>query len=201
MSNLTTPTRTQASRAFTLIELMIVITIVGILSMLGVVGYRKLILGAHTSEATRMVQAIKVGEELYHAENHAYLGTASLATVTSSFWPNAAPANIYSPWSGATGTCTAPCTGACSACWGLLPVHADGDVLYGYSTAVGSAGTSPGSVTLTGPAQTLTGPSGTSSTDWYWVVAMGNPANYATGGPYSWVVGNSFTQELYVIDQ
>jgi type II secretory pathway pseudopilin PulG len=179
---------------------MIVVAIVGILSVLAVVGYRKLILAAHTSEATHMVQAIRLAEETYHAEAQAYVSTTTDGL--SPTYPSAAPGAFKLPW-----TIPTPPAAGCSAvgagvpaCFGLLPVHADGPVVYGYATVAGLAGgAAPPSINV--PPTTLQGPTGTPSTDWYWVTATGNPGGLPAGSALSYVVGNSFTNDLFVVDQ
>lgn len=60
-------------RAFTLIELMIVVVILGILTALAVTGYRKYAKRAALAEAVSAIAAIKAGEEGYFAERGLYI--------------------------------------------------------------------------------------------------------------------------------
>src|SRR4051794_7699889 len=57
---------------FTLVELMIVVTIVGVLSVIAVVGYRKLTLSAKLTEANGVISAIRVAQEDYKIERGLY---------------------------------------------------------------------------------------------------------------------------------
>src|ERR1700722_10652837 len=89
---------TRRSPGFTLIELMIVVVIVGILATLAVVGYRKLVQSSHVSEATGMVQSIRVAQESYHSETQQY---ANVSNDLQSYYPLAVPANgIFTAWGG-----------------------------------------------------------------------------------------------------
>jgi type IV pilus assembly protein PilA len=70
-------------RAFTLIELMIVVAIVGILAVLAVYGVRKYLANAKSAEATNSLGQISSGATLAYNVNQAFCKSAS-ATVPSS---------------------------------------------------------------------------------------------------------------------
>ncbi len=146
--------------AFTLIEMMIVVVIVGVLATLAVVGYRKIIQSSHVSEATNTVQSIRVAQEAYHAETQQY-ANVSLDIVTS-WYPSATPTRtLVSMWGGPCATCTQP-TG-----WSTLPLHIDGPVMFGYATKAGAATDPIPNALPAGMTATLTQP----TTDWFVVAA------------------------------
>ena len=126
--------RSRRNRGFTLIELAIVVTIVGVLAVIAVVGYRKLTLNAKITEAQNMISGIRIAQEAYKAEKGSYLlvgpaycpadGTATANVNTKTQWNPA-------------------CTGG-SATWAALPVHSDGPVQFGYRTTA-----SPTAFTIT----------------------------------------------------
>jgi type II secretory pathway pseudopilin PulG len=173
---------------------MIVVAIVGVLSVLAVVGYRKLVMSSHTSEAVHMIGAIRSAEEAYHAETQTYVPTSTDAY--SNWYPAAAPGAFKTGW-GAYGACNvaAPTSG----CFQLLPVHVDGPVMFGYTTAAGPAGAVPalGYPTTLAPPPPI--PPGTSSMDWYWITAKGDING--NGLQLAFVMGSSFTNDLYVSEQ
>src|SRR5688572_12815290 len=64
--------RRRSSRAFTLIELMVVVAIVGILATIGIVLFRKWVFHTRSVEALGMVQSIRTAQERWRAETGAY---------------------------------------------------------------------------------------------------------------------------------
>jgi type IV pilus assembly protein PilA len=185
--------RRHARRAFTLVELMIVVAIVSILAMLAVVGYSKLVGSAHTTEATQMIQSIRTAQEAYHAETQTYVSTSP--TLTGGLYPNAAPNNTKTSWGGAVITgqpCNPPA--ASLGCWAALPIHVDSALMYGYATIGGVAGNTgfPAVPTINGAVVTL--PTA-APTDWYFISAIGDVNN---NGVQCTVIGTSFTNDLFI---
>ncbi|HZU83878.1 MAG TPA: prepilin-type N-terminal cleavage/methylation domain-containing protein [Polyangiaceae bacterium] len=176
---------------FTLIEMMVVVVIIGVLATLAVVGYRKLVQSSHVTEATNMVQSIRVAQEAYHAETQQY---ANISTTLTSWYPNPNPsANRVWMWGG---SCAG--TGACNIDWNTLPLHVDGPVMFGYATVAGPANSSPPALP-TGIPTTIQLPS-PSPTDWYVVTAMcdldGDP-----GTPDTIVLTTSWTNQVFTFNE
>src|SRR5215472_2536496 len=86
------PQRRLSERAFTLVELMIVVAIIAILAILALVGYRKMVSSSHTAEATHMVQAIRVAQESYRSETQQY-ANISTDIVLGQLYPQSNPTN------------------------------------------------------------------------------------------------------------
>ena len=168
------------SRGFTLIELMVVVVIVGVLATLAVVGYRKLVQSSHTTEATHMVESIRIAQEGYHAEAGGYADVSS--NLTSDLCPVHSKGGIKVPW---VSTCGGGAT------WAVLPVHPDGPVLFGYATKAGRAGASYPTV----PNEISGSLTGNATGDWYMISAKGDSDN---NGTYCVVVGYSWTNQLSV---
>lgn len=173
-------------RGFTLIELMIVVVIVGVLSSLAVVGYRKLVTSSHLSEATNMVQAIRLAQESYHSETQTYDWVSNWG----SLYPNTNPiGNIATAWGGSCGNCKDPQG------WSGLPVHVDGPVIFGYETVAGTANLAPTPAFVTVNGAQIQFPT-SPPLEWYIVGAQCDLDS--AGGAVTSVYTSSWSNQVYV---
>jgi type IV pilus assembly protein PilA len=183
-------------RGFTLIEMMVVVIIVGILALLAVVGYRKLVSSSHVSEATNMVQSIRVAQEAYHSETQQY---ADVSNTLSSWYPDT-PTNLVPGTP--DGKHVTAWGGACSNCqqtWGVLPVHVDGPVMFGYATKANSAGTAPAALPADITGQINLSSVSPSPTEWFMITAMCDLD--ATGSPYTYVATTSWSNQVFTFNE
>ena len=111
---------------------MIVVVIVGVLAVLGMIGYRRYVTGAHTAEAKYLTGGIRAAQEAFKSEKGVY---ADVSADTSSFYPAVAPGKFTTEWGGA---CT-NCKGDPYA-WRKLAIRPAGPVMYGYATVAGIGG-------------------------------------------------------------
>jgi type IV pilus assembly protein PilA len=174
------PLRT-TQRGFTLIELLTVVAIVGILSTLGLVAYRRFITSSKTGEAIYMVGSIRAAEENYRAETLTYLETSPGFART---YPMLTPGKVKYAWDVASGG------HADRDLWRQLGARSDGPVMYGYKVQAGLQGVKPAKL------DTASSPTWPDTTEpWYVIEAKGDVDG---NGTFSYVVGSSFTGELYI---
>lgn len=104
-------------------ELAVVVVIVGVLAVIAVVGYRRMILSAKLTEAKDVMSGIKIAQEDYKAERGVY------ANLGPTLCPTDGSQQKKTQWDNTT------CLGGA---WRQLPVHIDGPVQFGYATCAGT---------------------------------------------------------------
>ena len=176
--------RLAAARGFTLVELAVVVTIVGVLAVIAVVGYRKLTLSAKVTEARNMISAIRIAQEDYKLERGVY------ANLGATPCPSGA-GTAQKKWAW-TPTCAG---GGTLPNWTALPVHSDGPVQFGYATVAGTAAP-PASIGQPTPFVSVA--AGVSPGPWYYVTASADLDGQ--GGLYTELVGTSWGGNIFTLN-
>jgi len=168
-----------AARGFTMVELMAVVAIVGILSMIATVSYRKFLAHSKTAEVPGMLLNIKVAEEAYKDETFQYLGPST--DLTAYYPDNKLPGKQKMNFAG-------PGNGA--ALWQRLAVQSSGPVLFVYACTAG-ANSQP---TQLGSDITVTGWPTSVAAPWYVVKAW---ADVHGDGVNTVFASTSFSGDMY----
>jgi type IV pilus assembly protein PilA len=162
-----------AARGFTLTELMIVVSMIGVLSTLAVIGYRKYIESAKISEPLSAIQAIRSAEEEFKDKTMAYLNVSA----SNQYYPRNSFDSKKVGWGG---------PGNDSARWQTLGVTINGGVRFGYKVNTGNAGTAVGVQIDYSPAPAFPVP----QEPWYIIQAKGDPNE---DGKPTVLLGTSFS--------
>ena len=126
-------------QGFTLMELMTVVTIVGILSAIAIPTFSTYVYKSRTAEATEFLGVIRLREESYRAEFGVYCPTLSAASVPNSVGSLNNPANLVPDPS--VQPRRDPKVFEPTAEWRQLGAKPAGDVRFGYGVAAGAPGT------------------------------------------------------------
>jgi type IV pilus assembly protein PilA len=173
----------RAARGFTLIELLITVAIVGVLSALGLVGYRRYISSAQSNEARSIIGAIRGGQEAYKAEFLVYLNPS---TSLDDYYPNKTPNDTRMNWNQpGDSRYTDPVRG-----WALLNCSAGEVVRFGYAAVSSVGGTPPAPTKLT-TAPTM--PTLAAGIPWYVIQAIND---HNANGIYAVFASNSISSEI-----
>ena len=174
----------RTSRGFTLTELMIVVAMIGVLSALALVGYRKYVDSAKNNEAVAVIQAIRSAEEEFRDKTLTYFDVSN----SGNYYPRAKGTvdSRKASWQKAA-------TDTEGVRWATLGVNVSGPVAFTYKANAGQAGTPinvPGGIDYS-PAPTFTTP----TKDWYIVQAYGDPNE---NGKPTVLLSTSFSNEIVV---
>jgi prepilin-type N-terminal cleavage/methylation domain-containing protein len=160
----------RSSRAFTLVELLAVVTIVTIIAALGLVALRDRVFGSKATEALAMVQSIRSAEERWKSENLLYLDVSQ-----SGLW---FPADPTADAKATKRSFYVPAASHPDAkLWASLRPVAPGPVQFGYMVNAGqplAAMKTPamGGVTWPPPCDATTSPPACNGDPWYVIQAI-----------------------------
>ena len=150
----------RSARGFSLVEMLVVVTITAILAMVGVMLFRKYVGASKGTEAMAVIQAIRAAEESYLAENHSYLDVSTQDS-RKDWYPMVTPSKTRYAWQ-------QPGHVDYNAWQSLAPV-VNRPVQFGFLVYAGNAGTAVPGLQIAG-APTFNKP----TDDWYVIQAEGD---------------------------
>lgn len=165
------------SRGFTLTELMVVVTMVGILATVGVASFRREVSASKSVEAAAVVQAIRAAQESYRAENQRYLDVST----SGEWYPANSFGQRYYAWEQASH--------ADLTRWRALGANVTQSVQFRYKVTAGVPGQTMTAVSIPGFSY------GVATEPWYVIQAR---ADYDSDGVSCDAVASSLNHELYV---
>ncbi len=172
--------RRSLARGFTLIELLTVVAMIGVLSALALVGFKKYMNSSRTADARAIIGAIRVAEESYRSETLTYL-TTSPGGLTD-YYPANLPNGKKRHW-------VQP-SHANKDLWMTLNVVTDSPTQYVFAVVAGAPGAAiPNTNTSFKPSW----PNPTTE-PWYVIQAAGDADS---DGIFCYLVSSSFSGEIY----
>lgn len=171
----------RSSRAFTLVELMVVVVLVGILATVGIVLFRRWIFHTRSVEAVGMLQSIRVAQERWRSETGSYM---DVSTSPTAWYPTMTPGRKLYDWRQVAGNDYAK--------WQLLNPTVSGPVQFTYTTKAGAPFTAM-MVPVTADKPTWPVPAATTQ-PWYVIQAMGDTDEDTL---MSYYVASSLNGEVY----
>jgi type IV pilus assembly protein PilA len=172
--------RVRTSRGFTLVELLAVVAMIGVLSALAVVGFKKYMNSTRTADARAVIGSIRIAEESYRAETLTYRSCGTTLTEWYPGAPNGKKRN-FNGWTSHSRYDD----------WRILNVTVDSPTTFGFAVVAGAPGDKPPNTnTSLKPAW----PSPTSE-PWYVIQAGGDSDG---DGVLCYLVSSSFNGEIYV---
>lgn len=175
-------------RGFTLVELLVVVAMVGVLAALAILGYRKYINSAHSSEAQGIIQGIRAGEEAYKAETLSYLTCSTTGIGGATYYPQTSGSPSSTRWNwNQQGHTEWPQ-------WSQLNVTADAPVRFGYQVVAGAPGVGMPAI----PAVFSAAAFPANPNPWYVVMATGTPD---PNGVTYYFMASSLSGEVWSAEQ
>ena len=175
------------SRAFTLIEAMIVVAIVGVLAVLANLAYRRWRNSAYLAEPQEMVANIRSAEASFYLENGGYVSVSNGLGLGFDY-PAATPGAFKTGWGASCAVCVS------ATAWTALNIQPNAPLAFGYSLLANNATAPPSSVstaTANGVALFAT----PMTAPWYFVEADGDIDG---NGVFAKVYGMSSTNQIFV---
>jgi prepilin-type N-terminal cleavage/methylation domain-containing protein len=176
-------------RAFTLVELMVVVTIVGILAVIGLASFRARVFGSKTSDGLAMMQSIRAAEERWRADNLTYLNVSR-----SGNWYPALPTTRTKRSFFNAGTCGVPVSDTDDCRWKLLNPAVTGNTEFGF---ILTAGYPDNAMTTPDAKAKPTNWSGWPANGDHWFVLQAI-ADADGDGTYAKLVSSSIRGDVYV---